>query len=124
MTRIQIKNIFFILFLSSSVSWANHLERSSVENFSPPEEDCDACGCTTSAMSNGIESLMTNKFIGVRYLYQHYRAQEDAFSKELSQKQNFQTTLLWMRYPISDRIEVAAALPYHFHEKKGKITIK
>ncbi len=120
MNKIQFNSIFFILLFSSSVSWANHSDFSSNEKYFPPEEDCDACGCTTSAMSNGIESLMTNKFIGVRYLYQHYRAQEDAFSKELSQKQNFQTTLLWMRYPISDRIEVAAAIPYHFHEKKGK----
>ncbi len=120
MTKIHFYLIIILLLFCSSNSWASVSADSIHAQYFSPEVDCDACGCSVSAMNSGIESLIENKFVGIRYLYQHYHAQEDAFSKQLSQKQHFQTTMIWMRFPLNDRMVIAATIPYHFHEKKGR----
>ena len=111
----------FILFLFfSTFCWAKSNNDSILPlYFIDTELDCDACGCAATSASNGIENLIASNFIGVRYFYQFYKAKENTFSNQLSQKQSFNTIQLWTRIPIHKKIDISVSLPYHFHENNG-----
>ncbi|MFV0156081.1 hypothetical protein OBK03_09915 [Empedobacter falsenii] len=104
------------------VSLLAHTDNDSILVSSPNELelDCDACGCSATSTSNGIENLINSNYIGVRYLHQYYKAKEDAFSTKRTQKQHFNTILLWTRIPINSKIDINASIPYHFHQKDGE----
>lgn len=116
------KNIYTYLIctLLSAPLWAN--ENDSILSLKPAEYelDCDACGCSVSSGSSSLENLLYANYIGVKYVHQYYRAQENLFAKDLNEKQTFNTVQLWARVPISKQIEVFGSLPYHSHQKKGK----
>lgn len=112
---------FVLLLFFSTFGWAKTDNDSILPfYFTDTELDCDACGCAATSASNGIENLMASNFIGVRYFHQFYKAKENAFSNQLSQKQSFNTIQLWARIPIHKKIDVSVSLPYHFHEKNGQ----
>lgn len=114
-------NLFLVILLAP-VSLLAHTENDSVLTsfVYKLELDCDACGCSATSSANGIENLLNSNFIGVRYLHQYYKAKEDAFSNQRTQKQQFNTIQLWTRIPINNRIDINASIPYHFHQKKGE----
>ncbi len=115
------QTLFLVLFFSPILLLA-HTDHDSISSpyFQEVELDCDACGCSATSASNGIENLLNSNFIGVRYLHQYYKAKEDAFSNKRTQKQQFNTIQLWARIPVHNRIDVNASIPYHFHQKDGK----
>lgn len=86
------------------------------------ELDCDACGCSITGGGSSLENLLYSNYIGVKYIHQYYRAQENIFAKDLNEKQQFNTVQLWGRIPLTKRLDIYGSLPYHTHEKKGKNT--
>ncbi|MFV0164025.1 hypothetical protein OBK04_10245 [Empedobacter falsenii] len=114
-------NLFFVILFTPILLFA-HTDNDSIviSHLYDLELDCDACGCSATSTSNGIENLINSNFVGIRYLHQSYKAKEDAFSNKRTQKQLFNTIQLWARIPINNRIDINASIPYHFHNKEGK----
>lgn len=83
----------------------------------PPFDDCDACGCSASGGSMGFGSMLNENFIGIRYLHQSYKSRDGIFNNSPWIDENFNTAQIWGRIPVSDKIEITALIPYHFHRR-------
>jgi len=77
-------------------------------------DDCDACGCSASGGSMGFNSMLSEQFLGVRYMYQHYKSKDGVFNNSPWIDENFSTAQLWGRIPVNKKIEVMVMVPYHF----------
>ncbi len=77
-------------------------------------DDCDACGCSASGGSMGFNSMLSEKFIGVRYMYQKYQSRDGVFNNSPWIDENFNTVQLWGRIPISSKMDLMVLAPYHF----------
>ncbi|MFH7013336.1 transporter [Flavobacterium sp. FlaQc-52] len=84
-----------------------------LENF-----DCDACGCSASGGSMGFSSMLNNNFVGVRYFKQSYTSRDGIFNNSPWIDENFNTVQAWARIPITQKIQISALVPYHFHERE------
>jgi len=80
-------------------------------------DDCDACGCSANGGSMGFSSMLNDNFIGIRYLHQSYKSRDGVFNNSPWIDENFNTAQIWARIPISEKIEITALLPYHFHRR-------
>ncbi|MGV3696713.1 transporter [Flavobacterium sp.] len=81
----------------------------------PDGIECDACGCSASGGSMGFASMLNTNFVGIRYFSQNYRSSDGLYSNSPWFNEDFNTVQLWARIPISEKIQVSALLPYHFH---------
>ncbi|MBF00978.1 transporter [Flavobacterium coralii] len=81
-------------------------------------DDCDACGCSASGGGMGFSSMINQNFAGVRYFYQSYSSRDGVFNDSPCIDENFNTVQLWARIPLSEKIQVTALLPYHFHNRE------
>lgn len=81
--------------------------------FSP---QCDACGCALNSVS-GIDDLASMKFIGVKYIYQHYKVKSSLFSPEPDVNQYYHSTQLQVKYSFAKKWVVSAILPYQINNK-------
>lgn len=79
---------------------------------------CDACGCSASGGSMGMSSMIDQNFVGVRYFYQSYSSRDGIFNNSPWADENFNTVQLWSRIPISEKIQLTALVPYHFHNRQ------
>lgn len=82
------------------------------------EEDCDACGCSTSGGSLGFSSLLNKNFVGIRYFYQQYTSKDGLYNDSPWVKENFNTVQLWSKFSISDKFQVSAIVPFQFHNNE------
>lgn len=82
------------------------------------EEDCDACGCSASGGSMGFSSILNSNFIGMRYLNQSYTSRDGIFANSPWVDENFNTIQIWTKIPVTDKIQVSALIPYHFHSRE------
>jgi len=82
------------------------------------DDDCDACGCSANGGSMGFSSVFNNNFVGIRYFYQKYRSKDGIFNNSPWITENFNTVQVWSRIPITERIQVAVLIPYHFHNRE------
>lgn len=82
------------------------------------EEDCDACGCSSSGASLGMGGIIDNNFIGVRYLHQEYQSKDGIFSDSPKIDEYFNTIQVWSRIPIIKQLEAQVFIPYHFHSRE------
>ncbi|WP_166535535.1 transporter family protein [Flavobacterium ichthyis] len=80
--------------------------------------ECDACGCSATGGSMGFNSLVSENFIGLRYLYQNYKSRDGVFNNSPWIDENFSTVQLWGRIPIGKKIEITALVPYQFLNRK------
>ncbi|KLT68544.1 transporter [Flavobacterium sp. ABG] len=80
--------------------------------------DCDACGCSASGGSMGFSSMLNNNFVGVRYFKQSYTSRDGIFNNSPWIDENFNTVQAWARIPITQKIQISALVPYHFHERE------
>ncbi|MDR6968123.1 hypothetical protein J2X31_002138 [Flavobacterium arsenatis] len=80
-------------------------------------DDCDACGCSANGGSMGFSSMLNDNFIGIRYFHQSYRSRDGVFNNSPWIDENFNTAQIWGRIPVSEKIEITALLPYHFHRR-------
>ncbi len=80
--------------------------------------DCDACGCSASGGSMGFSSMLNANFVGLRYFYQSYTSRDGIFANSPWIDENFNTTQVWAKIPISDKVQVTALIPYHFHNRE------
>lgn len=80
--------------------------------------ECDVCGCSASGGSMGFSSMLNNNFVGVRYFRQSYTSRDGIFSNSPWIDENFNTIQAWTRIPISNKIQISALVPYHFHERE------
>jgi hypothetical protein len=118
------KNTIAILLLFFSFQFAfAHTEKDSVTRFSFQkmlfeDYDCDACGCSANGGSMGFSSVFNNNFVGVRYFNQQYRSKDGIFNNSPWITENFNTVQVWARIPISDKIQISALVPYHFHDRE------
>ena len=88
---------------------------------------CDACGCSASGGSMGFSSMLNNNFVGVRYFNQSYSSRDGIFANSPWVDENFNTIQIWSRIPVTERIQVSALVPYHFHNRElstGKESIE
>ncbi len=92
-----------------------------VENL---DEDCDACGCSASGGSMGFSSVLNANFIGVRYLKQSYTSRDGIFANSPWVDENFNTIQIWTKIPVTDKIQVSALIPYHFHDRERSAGIE
>lgn len=107
------KNIVLILVLISIYSKAE-------DSLTIKKMDCDGCGCSVSASNLAFESLFSKRFVGVKYLHQHYKIKENLFVNHPDENQYFNTTQFWFRIPIYKKLEVHASLPYQNHHQKNQ----
>ncbi|CAN1539052.1 hypothetical protein MCEGE10_01683 [Flavobacteriaceae bacterium] len=82
------------------------------------DDDCDACGCSANGGSMGFSSMLNNNFIGIRYINQKYTTKEGVFNNSPWTEENFNTTQVWARIPISDKIQITALVPFHFNNRE------
>lgn len=82
------------------------------------EDDCDACGCSTSGGSLGFSSLLNKNFIGLRYFYQEYTSKDGLYNNSPWIKEHFNTMQLWTKFTVSDKIQIAALVPFQFHDNE------
>ena len=80
--------------------------------------DCDACGCSASGGSMGFSSMLNNNFVGLRYFNQSYTSRDGIFANSPWIDENFNTVQAWARIPVTEKIQISALIPYHFHERK------
>lgn len=78
-------------------------------------DDCDACGCSASGGSMGFSSMLSNRYVGVRYMYQRYDSRDGIFANSPTAKEHFNTWQIWAKVPVTDKISVIALVPYHAH---------
>jgi len=62
----------------------------------------------------GFNSMLSEQFLGVRYMYQHYKSKDGVFNNSPWIDENFSTAQLWGRIPVNKKIEVMVMVPYHF----------
>ena len=79
---------------------------------------CDACGCSATGGSMGFSSMLNNNFVGFRYMYQSYTSKDGIFNNSPWVDENFNTIQAWARIPVSDKIQISALIPYHFHNRE------
>lgn len=82
------------------------------------DDDCDACGCSANGGSMGFSSMLNNNFIGIRYINQKYTTKEGVFNNSPWTNENFNTTQIWARIPVSDKIQITALVPFHFNDRE------
>jgi len=80
--------------------------------------DCDACGCSASGGSMGFSSMLNNNFVGLRYFNQSYTSRDGIFANSPWIDENFNTLQAWARIPVTEKIQISALIPYHFHERE------
>lgn len=80
--------------------------------------DCDACGCSASGGSMGFSSMLNNNFAGVRYFRQSYTSRDGIFANSPWIDENFNTVQAWARIPLTNKIQISALVPYHFHQRE------
>ena len=80
-------------------------------------DDCDACGCSANGGSMGFSSMLNENFIGIRYFHQSYKSRDGVFNNSPWIDENFNTAQIWARIPLSEKVEITALLPYHFHRR-------
>jgi len=80
--------------------------------------DCDACGCSASGGSMGFSSMLNNNFVGLRYFNQSYSSRDGIFANSPWIDENFNTLQAWARIPVTEKIQISALIPYHFHERE------
>ncbi|AXG72863.1 transporter [Flavobacterium arcticum] len=81
-------------------------------------DDCDACGCSASGGGMGFSSMLNQNFVGVRYFYQSYTSRDGVFNNSPWVDENFNTMQLWARIPLSEKFQISAQVPYHFHTRE------
>ena len=123
MIKIIIKTVLLtIIFFSSKVF--SFTEKDSISAFTfqrlalMEDFDCDACGCSASGGSMGFSSMLNNNFVGIRYFKQSYTSRDGIFDNSPWIDENFNTIQVWTRIPITDKIQISALVPYHFHERQ------
>jgi hypothetical protein len=92
-----------------------------VLNFQPvafASKKCDGCGCGASGGSMGFSSMLNNNFVGIRYFNQSYSSRDGIFANSPWIDEDFNTIQVWSRIPITERLQVSALIPYHFHTRK------
>lgn len=80
--------------------------------------DCDACGCSASGGSMGFSSMLNSNFVGIRYFNQSYSSRDGIFANSPWIDENFNTAQIWTKIPLTDKIQIAALIPYHFHNRE------
>lgn len=123
MIKIIIKAVLLsILFFSSKVFSFTVKDTISVFTFKRlamlEDFDCDACGCSASGGSMGFSSMLNNNFVGVRYFKQSYTSRDGIFANSPWIDENFNTIQAWTRIPVTDKIQISALVPYHFHARE------
>ena len=91
------------------------------------DDDCDACGCSANGGSMGFSSMLNNNFIGIRYVNQSYSTKEGVFNNSPWIAENFNTTQVWARIPVFNKIQITALVPFHFNNRElvsGKQSIQ
>jgi hypothetical protein len=80
--------------------------------------DCDACGCSASGGSMGFSSMLNSNFVGIRYFNQSYSSRDGIFANSPWIDENFNTTQIWTKIPVTEKVQIAALIPYHFHNRE------
>ncbi|PKB15809.1 hypothetical protein [Flavobacterium sp. 5] len=121
--------VFLVVF-----QWANATEKDTLTTINPfakfqyfskvesefefEDDDCDACGCSASGGSMGFASVLNANFVGIRYFNQQYKTNDGLYSNSPWYVDNFNTVQVWGRIPVSNKIQISALIPYHFHERE------
>lgn len=79
---------------------------------------CDACGCSNNGGSLGMGGVLDTNFIGVRYLHQRYQSKDGIFNNSPKIDEYFNTVQIWSRIPVTEKLEVQAFIPIHFHSRE------
>jgi hypothetical protein len=114
----------FILALVLVCQWSFAFPKDSLNPFtryrimSKGMGKCDACGCSATGGSMGFSSVFNNNFVGVRYFYQSYTSKDGIFDNSPHVDENFNTIQAWARIPVTEKIQVTALVPYHFHTRE------
>jgi len=106
------KNIYVVFFLFIGI----HV-------FGTPlfDDECDACGCSTSGGTLGFSSLLNKNFVGIRYFYQQYTSKDGLYNDSPWVKENFNTLQLWTKYSLSEKFQLSVILPFQFHNNEKSL---
>jgi hypothetical protein len=116
---------FCVVFLAQMVS--AHTVKDSISSFTfqrmalMDDFDCDACGCSASGGSLGFSSMLNTNFVGLRYFHQSYSSRDGIFANSPWVAENFNTVQLWSKIPVTEKIQLAVLIPYHFHNRELKV---
>jgi hypothetical protein len=86
--------------------------------FAKSLDDCDTCGCSASGGSMGFASMLNSNFVGIRYFNQSYKSTDGLYSNSVWYNENYNTTQIWTRIPVTNRVQISALVPYHFHNRE------
>jgi hypothetical protein len=86
--------------------------------FAKSLDDCDTCGCSASGGSMGFASMLNSNFVGIRYFNQSYKSTDGLYSNSVWYNENYNTMQIWARVPVSERVQISALVPYHFHNRE------
>ena len=114
--------IIITLFSLFAIQYASaKIENDSISRFTFVKmqllDDCDACGCAASGGSMGFSSMLNSNFVGVRYFNQSYTSRDGIFANSPWIDESFNTVQVWARIPVTPKIQLAALIPYQFHER-------
>ena len=113
--------LLFSLIIIQSVaahSVKDSIYKYNIHQFKMVIDDCDACGCSANGGSMGFSSMLNNNFTGIRYVNQSYSTKSGIFNNSPWIDENFNTTQIWARIPISNKIQITTLLPYHSNNRK------
>jgi hypothetical protein len=120
------KILIIVLFLFVNQFVFAKIEKDSISRFTFQkmqlledfDDDCDACGCSASGGSMGFSSMLNNNFVGLRYFNQSYTSRDGIFVNSPWIDENFNTIQIWTKIPITEKIQISALVPYHFHNRE------
>lgn len=112
--------LFSILFVQSIVANTvnDSIYKFTFQRMLLLDDDCDACGCSANGGSMGFSSMLNNNFIGIRYVNQSYSTKEGVFNNSPWISENFNTTQIWTKIPVSNKIQITALIPFHFNNRE------
>lgn len=119
MKKILVLTLLLNSFLATAATSKDSISSFTFQRLAMLEDfDCDACGCSASGGSMGFSSMLNNNFVGLRYFYQSYTSRDGIFANSPWIDENFNTVQAWARIPVSEKIQISALVPYHFHNRE------
>lgn len=108
--------LIFGLLIGLSLMRGQMADDSIIKNFY--EEDCDACGSSSSGGAFGFGEINEKNTLVLRYLYQQYRTKETIFKDSPWSDEYFQTIQVLGLINILPKFKTMIIVPYHFLERR------
>lgn len=87
------------------------------------EDDCDACGSSSSGGAFGFGEINEKNAVVLRYLFQQYRTKETNFNDSPWSDEYFQTIQALGLINVLPKVKAMVIVPYHFLERTTSVSL-